>query len=434
MNQRILRRAYTLAELLVVITIIVILVAATLPIAKRIMDDSRTRDSARMLAGNFAMARTHAARNNRPFGLWLQLAPVSAVPDTTVPPRNIRQCTQVFLAEVQAPYAGDVLMTSGAYVTIPPVAGPTPTPNLAGPWQLAFAGASMLDSLIGVNEVFRIRFDYQGHQYLGYRDGNTPGNYYVYGLAGPDGQWGKQGQDDDGDGSTDNLNIDSNGDGTPDRSGEYLGGGSDDLQMPIPPHILQGSPQPPIFHPFQILRLPRRVGNPIELVAGTCIDLEYCGMGTQGTEFAATTDHLVVLFSPKGEIDGLIGDTTLAGPTGTLHFLIGQVDKMNEPNAVNTAFGRNLFDPASSNLSDVNSVWVSIGRQNGQVTTTENLVPPVLVDTTSTPPTLITVFPGEAPPPVGRRQPLMVSNGTHQAIYLSHCREVATSREQMGGK
>ena len=41
-------RGYTLVELLVVITIAVILIAAALPIAKRMMDDSRSRDAARL--------------------------------------------------------------------------------------------------------------------------------------------------------------------------------------------------------------------------------------------------------------------------------------------------------------------------------------------------------------------------------------------------
>lgn len=102
-----MRRAYTLTELLVVITTIVILVAVTLPIAKRVMDDSRTSDSGRLLAGNFAMARTYAARNNRPFGLWFELAqPIGA-------PATVRQCTEVYLAEVSAPYGGSTTNSRG---------------------------------------------------------------------------------------------------------------------------------------------------------------------------------------------------------------------------------------------------------------------------------------------------------------------------------
>src|SRR5688572_17034993 len=47
---------YTLVELLVVITIAVILIAAALPIAKRMVDDSRSRDGARLFSGQFTLA------------------------------------------------------------------------------------------------------------------------------------------------------------------------------------------------------------------------------------------------------------------------------------------------------------------------------------------------------------------------------------------
>ena len=106
-----LRRGYTLTELLVVVTIVVVLLAATLPIAKRVMDDSRSRDSARLLAGNLQMAKTYAARNNRPFGLWFELAPVLGFVD--VAGQEVRQCTQVFLAEVPPPYAGSTTSSRG---------------------------------------------------------------------------------------------------------------------------------------------------------------------------------------------------------------------------------------------------------------------------------------------------------------------------------
>ena len=69
------RRGFTITELLIVIMIAVILIAAALPAFKRVMDDSRTRDGARIVAGHLAMARTHAARTNRPYGVELVLEP-----------------------------------------------------------------------------------------------------------------------------------------------------------------------------------------------------------------------------------------------------------------------------------------------------------------------------------------------------------------------
>jgi hypothetical protein len=203
---------------------------------------------------------------------------------------------------------------------------------------------------------------------------------------------------------------------------------------------MSGSAIPPAYNSptalglrFQILRTPRKVGNPIELIAGTCIDTEYCGMGAQGGELAAPANHIVVMFSPSGAVDGLILDNVLMGATGTLHFLVGQVDKMNDPAGADPDHATNLtmFNPAKSNLSDVNSVWVSVGRLSGQVVTSENLVPPV--DQATLSPMSVNVFPGEAAVPAGRQQVLNPTVFADRATYVQHCREAAIGREQMGG-
>jgi len=96
-----------------------------------------------------------------------------------------------------------------------------------------------------------------------------------------------------------------------------------------------------------------------------------------------------------------------------------------------TNYPMTMFDPSVSNLANVNSVWVSVGRQSGQVTTAANLVPPV--DVTTTPGTVI-VFPGEAAVPAGRREPLTPANRLHRETYVKYCREAATARELMRGQ
>jgi hypothetical protein len=403
--------AYTLTELLVVVTIVVILVAATLPIAKRVMDDSRTRDSARLLAGNFQMARTYAARNNRPFGLWFELAPITGIPDLpgpTPPARSIRQCTQVFLAEVSPPYSGGTMNARGIIrieqgQTLPefnPLTGTDLLPMPDGYIDVDTAEKDMLLSLIDEGDTCLVKFEFKGDWFRLVRGKATsPGPYtdpnrlyYVVTLP-------------------------------------NIAGGS-----------MSGSAIPPAYNSptalglrFQILRTPRKVGNPIELIAGTCIDTEYCGMGAQGGELAAPANHIVVMFSPSGAVDGLILDNVLMGATGTLHFLVGQVDKMNDPAGADPDHATNLtmFNPAKSNLSDVNSVWVSVGRLSGQVVTSENLVPPV--DQATLSPMSVNVFPGEAAVPAGRQQVLNPTVFADRATYVQHCREAAIGREQMGG-
>ena len=45
------RSAYTLVEMLIVVTIMIMLVAAALPMAKKVMDGSQTREASRSCSG-----------------------------------------------------------------------------------------------------------------------------------------------------------------------------------------------------------------------------------------------------------------------------------------------------------------------------------------------------------------------------------------------
>lgn len=365
------RGGYTLTELLVVIAIIVILLAATLPLAKRVMDDSQANYSARLLAGQFTMAKTLAARNSRPAGVWLEIEQPNGLDP------SLRMCRTAYLAEVPLPYSGDT-MNAFAAVAI----------DSTNPSQLTLSfpggGASMLPTLLSDNPTFLIRFDHNGVWYAARMTGS--GFNLVVPLGGPDGQWGIAGYDDDGDGLSDNLNIDSNGDGSPDRSGEW--GKGDDLS-PVP-HTGPGVP-------FTILRRPARAGSPLELVAGTCVDLSYSGFAqTQrvntnfnptalsgGLEFAQQSNRIIVMFKPDGSLDSVhLNNAIISGPQ-SLHLLVGQIDKLNVPlGGSQHPSGLNYFDSAKSNLADVNSIWMNVSR-NGKTTTSENLPPASYSDWTT---------------------------------------------------
>jgi hypothetical protein len=63
-----------------------------------------------------------------------------------------------------------------------------------------------------------------------------------------------------------------------------------------------------------------------------------------------------------------------------------------------------------------------------------NLPPPV--DATTLGPNNVTIFPTEALPPAGRRanlDPTVLVGANSVQVYLAHCRELATGRDQMGG-
>src|SRR5688572_14797171 len=107
--RRRLRRGYSMAELMIVLVIMVMLVAAALPVAKKVMDDSHVREASRQLNAYFAMAKARAIHTGRPCGIHLEapeILGISRVNGLTWPVRHV---TQMHLAEVPAPYSGSYL-------------------------------------------------------------------------------------------------------------------------------------------------------------------------------------------------------------------------------------------------------------------------------------------------------------------------------------
>jgi type II secretory pathway pseudopilin PulG len=423
------RRGYTLTELLIVIIIMITIFAIALPIAKKVMDDSNTREASRQLSAIFQLAKSRAAQTGRPFGVWLQCDLPLGVTNTAANPNPLRQVTQLYLAEVPEPFTGafvDSRVSIGKTATGEPLMTAFPE----GPWPLIWGDPGtppnyflgnpggtqtglMLHSLVGANSPFFIRFNYAGPWFRGFITGDTGPNAYaamIYGRSGSDGFWGKR--DDDNDGQPDHNLV------------EYLSTGSDDLRPPLPQVGVNGVP-------FQILREPHRSGNPLEMPNGTCIDLAYSGMGTAGLDFAGDRDpfsitdipshygSIVIMFLPAGAIDSIYlvpspGVNPASNPiaygqinaTGSLHFLVGKVQKVNP--AVDTlANTANFNAPEDSNLADSTSLWLSIGRLNGAVTTSENL------------------------PDLGSVSAFTIAS---LSTYLQTARQAATGHEQMGGR
>ena len=69
------RSAFTLIELLVVVVIMLTLVAISLPLAKKILEDSHTREASRQLNGYFAMAKINAGPTMSKLPLGVSNAP-----------------------------------------------------------------------------------------------------------------------------------------------------------------------------------------------------------------------------------------------------------------------------------------------------------------------------------------------------------------------
>jgi type II secretory pathway pseudopilin PulG len=335
------RRGYTMAELMIVVIIMIMLVAATLPIAKKVMDDSHVREASRQLNAYFAMAKARAIHTGRPCGLFFDCDDVSWASNAP----NVRMVTQMHLAEVPAPYSGSTVEAAGKVMS-----------DGGGGHRLTVTDdISILQSLLTLNEEFQVRFDYKG-------------NWHTF---------------------------------------DYTNNG---LTFRPPPNpVPAGYVYPPGYlNPsaasvkYQVYRRPQKVGNPLAMPTGTCIDLTYSGSGPANMGFASGLKAMAVMLTPNGGVDKLHfsdGTTsTISTPSNTLFFLVGKIDKVNDPQATNYA------DIRDSNLADPTSLWVTVGRGNGQVTTSENVPDPT---------------------------PSVQAN---LGNYLRSARQIASSREQMKGR
>lgn len=383
-RQREQRLAYTLVELLIVIMIALLLMVVSLPVLKSVMEDARPREASRILNTTIFTAKARAAATNRLVGIEFIM---QAVGD---PANNTYQCTQMSMCEVPELYSGDTTTAratidadsaSGSqyrlYLQDNPITSDPPPTNDSTPatayWltdqqRVKENGMDNDGRMMGDEDIFEIRFDYRGPWYVGKRDASNNKQFYVT--------------------ITGNLPV-----------GATSSFGQNAYRSA----------------PFQLRRPPIRVGNPVELPRSTSIDMTYSGVGPLGVQFA-NSKALRIMFTPEGSVytyttyvKGTNGKVTPTDTyvTGTVHFLVGVVNKIN-PLKDGPMGPFNYNDPEKSNLADGNALWVSIGRSSGVVTTNENAPDPTLVSDPS--------------------------DAMQQAAYFKNCRQYATSREQKGGR
>jgi hypothetical protein len=146
---------------------------------------------------------------------------------------------------------------------------------------------------------------------------------------------------------------------------------------------------------------------------------------------AAVLENLTVMFTPGGGVDSVYLNNYAFMPATTVHFLVGRADKINATpttagSSASHPTGIAMYDPALSNLADVNSLWVSVSRSTGNIATSDNLPPPVSSATS----TSVVLYSGTS----GQQQTINPSTSIGQTTYLSFCRQLATNREQTRGQ
>jgi len=398
--------------MLVVMTIMLILVAVALPTIKNSMQDGSTREASRQLNAYFAMAKARALQTGRPCGVMMlcDLPPGLSEPGAGfngMPLWPTKTITKLYLAEVPPPYSGSLIGSRGRIIF-------TNSPaNTLAEFIPMYNGAAdnseyaVINSLIPDGEAFYVRFDFKGPWYLCQRRDAPTGTHYFYQFLTQAG-----------------------------------------TTLPLPPGIALVAGSVPGYS-YQIIRLPRRIGNALELPTGTCIDVAYSGIGptdlpsgpnwglaygmypdpstTSPPPGIAPLRRITVMFLPDGGIESIYLNDTPFQPSTTAHFLVGRSDKIN-PNSTTPGSSTThpstiaMYDPALSNLADPLSLWVSISRSTGNVVTSDNQ-PPVIDPSTASTAQINLIIGGQA-------QPMNPQQPNSQTIYLSYCRLLATNREQ----
>jgi len=137
----------TLVELLIVITVMVILLGAALPVMKVAMEGGKAREASRQLNTSFALAKARAIETGRLAGLWIEPETFSG--------SGAPYATRVFIAETPLPYSGDIV---GARLKI--------TKEADGDYRAtedAAGSSDLLRTIAKVNDY--ITFDYKGPLY-----------------------------------------------------------------------------------------------------------------------------------------------------------------------------------------------------------------------------------------------------------------------------
>lgn len=304
------RRAVTLLELLIVMTIMLMVTAAAIPIMMPALQNRRMREAARLTSSFISGARARAIESGHPVGVMFERF------------NGLPMAMQLSYVEVPPPYAGD-LLTSKVNIAVAGVY-PTQTAEITG-----FAtGDNLWIGQLRYGD--RVKLDFKGAEYTLSSQATLPDPKTGEVVAAPSGavHW-------------------------------YLVGSS---PINLPPTYAAGVA-------FQIIRQPiRSSATPLQLPDTTVVDLMQSGMGASGVFPPPVPFNPIVMFSPNGTVDSVAAPSPIR-PSGPLFLLIGRRDLMADVTPSGT--DENLFDPKPTS-QHLSNFWVSVAHQTGQVSVSEN--------------------------------------------------------------
>jgi type II secretory pathway pseudopilin PulG len=290
------RGGVTLLELLAVITIMLMITAAAIPMLVTSLQGRQIREAARQVSAYLAGARARAIETGRPVGV--------AFPPKqqyTNFPNPQRYATNLYYVEVPPPYSGDV---TGAACTVSVLSVATPaTPGLLS-FTMTPAG-TFNSSLVAFGDY--IKLNYRGFLYQITSPGPTPvlATYY-YGQA---------------------TAYENN---------------------------------PNLTVPYQVFHQPvKSAAAPLQLPEGAVVDISAMHSDAY---YPFQYDPPMLLFSATGTLAYIYDGANQTPTASTAYMLIGRPDEMMPPQNAQV----------SQNVLDLDSLWIAVGYQTGEISTAEN--------------------------------------------------------------
>ena len=392
-------RGVTLVELLVVVTILMMLAAFTIPAMRGLTEGRKVREAARAIDVFLAQQKTRAVELQRPVGVELQRFTLNDVATGNASFQD-DACTVLRAVEIPAPYGGDF---TNSRVRIQNWSGSYGTPYYVDAQGVKYFCLKILimandfasDTLLRRGD--QIQFNYQGPKFTIVQDPKPSGgdfpapNEFITFSAG---------KDNNGDLYVDTHVL------TVVTPWADLGG--------VPWPEVTGWPSPALNTldlkdwslpvPFQVFRQPQPSPiPPLRLPRDTVIDLADSGYydspsdgafaanGLYPDAFGLVTNHTstaaadhrgpMILFAPNGSISAVYhwvanssggGASYLGGPiTKPVFLMVGKFERTGNEAVSAGSPVRSLAEDGLHNWQDATNLWIAVNPVSGLVTAAE---------------------------------------------------------------
>lgn len=351
-----IRRGFTVVELLIVMAIIVILAAVTLPTIRGLLTGQKISEAARIVKGYAEAAKARSISTGRPVALILNRLRADAIS----PLATKNTCVRMSLGDVFPPYQGDYAGAQGQLVDFS-------GDGFADQIHIDVALAATLTSLVSPGDLIEL--------------GDRRERFFISAAA-----TNGMGQ----------VVVEFNNPSLTVNAAQTQNIPLHERAWPI------GTAGGPMVS-FRILRKPSKsLASGVSLPRGTCIDLQFSGVGQTGREMSSDfvqgglSDSpgiglpdfgpIYIVFTPDGRADTWYTQSrpdatttvfTRAPVQGLVHLLVGATDQVVDsgfdlsswPNGAINAAAMTDTDDYKTNIMDENNSWVTINPNTGGITT-----------------------------------------------------------------